>query len=364
MSALAAERHFATSYREARAKFLQACAGLGLAVQSHPHPLPGREGEALAMDVARIGAADAERLLLVSSACHGVEGYCGSGVQLALLSDAGWRDALAASGTALLLVHGLNPHGFSWMRRVTNEGVDLNRNWHDFSAPLPPNPGYDELADALVPATWPPTPANEARLAAWTQQHGERAFQAAVSQGQYRHPQGLFFGGTAPTWSQQTLRQVLREHARRCRQLAWIDVHTGLGPSGHGEKIFAGDNDAATVARAKRWWGAEVTTTFDGSSSSAPLTGLMHNVVAQECAQAQYTGIALEYGTQPIPAVIGALRADHWLAMHPEAPTEQAQAIRQQMLAAFFTDTPAWKQAIVEQGLAACRQALAGLSAG
>ncbi len=363
MNTPATDRHFATTYREARAKFLQACAGLGLAVQSHPHPLPGREGEALAMDVARIGGADAERLLLVSSACHGVEGYCGSGVQLAMLNDASWLGELASSGTALLLVHGLNPHGFSWLRRVTHEGVDLNRNWHDFGAPLPPNPGYDELSDSLLPAAWPPTPANEARLAAWAQQHGERALQAAITQGQYRHPQGLFFGGTAPTWSQQTLRQVLREHARRCRQLAWIDVHTGLGPSGHGEKIYAGDNDAATIARAKRWWGADVTTTFDGSSTSAPLTGLMHNVVGQECAQAQYTGIALEYGTQPQPMVIGALRADHWLAMHPEAPADQANAIRQQMFEAFFTDTPAWKQAIVDQGLAACRQALAGLSA-
>ena len=66
---------FAQTYTEARAKFLDgACAALD--VQCHLHPLPGRDGETLAMDVARFGAADAQRLLIVSSACHGVEGFC------------------------------------------------------------------------------------------------------------------------------------------------------------------------------------------------------------------------------------------------------------------------------------------------
>jgi predicted deacylase len=359
----AAESHFAASYAEARHLFLGACRAAGLPVQSHVHPLRGRDGEELAMDVARLGSADATSLLMVSSACHGVEGYCGSGVQHALLSDADFLSELQRKGTALLLVHALNPYGFSWLRRVTHENVDLNRNWHDFSAALPANPGYEQLAERLLPDQWPPTPANEAALAAWMLHHGERAFQAAVSQGQYTHPQGLFYGGTAPTWSQQTLRQVLREHGRRCNRLGWIDVHTGLGPSGHGEKIFAGDNDAVAITRAKRWWGSDVTSTFDGSSSSAPLVGLLHNVMAWECPQARYTGIALEYGTQPMAAVILALRADHWLANHPEAPQEQRRAIGQQMRDAFYVDSPQWKQAIVEQGLAACRQAIVGLNA-
>jgi len=43
-----------------------------------------------------------------------------------------------------------------------------------------------------------------------------KAFQAAVTGGQYDDPQGLFFGGRAPTWSNATLRGVLREHGRRC----------------------------------------------------------------------------------------------------------------------------------------------------
>jgi hypothetical protein len=158
------------------------------------------------------------------------------------------------------------------------------------------------------------------------------------------------------------LRQVLRDHGRRCRRLGWIDLHTGLGPSGHGERIFAGADDAAAVSRARAWWGDAVTSIYDGSSESALLTGLMCLAVPQECPQAEYTGIAMEYGTVPIAEVIDALRADQWLENHPDAPPAQRNAIKKQVRDAFYTDTTAWKSRIVEQGVEAARQAVAGLA--
>jgi len=353
--------HFASSYAEARNKFLAAAAAAGLPVESHPHPLPGRDSELLAMDVARFGPADAKALLLITSACHGVEGFCGSGVQNALLGDPAFHTEAGRAGVAVLYVHALNPFGFSWWRRTTHENIDLNRNWHDFSQPLPKNPAYDELAPWLVPATWPPGPEAEAGIAAFAAQHGPRALQTAVSSGQHDHPQGLFYGGRAPSWSQQTLHQVLQQHGQRCKRLAWIDLHTGLGPSGDGERILACRDDAAALARARAWWGERVTSIYDGSSAAARLTGLMFEAAYRQCPQAEYTGIALEYGTLPLADTIEALRADQWLENHPETSAAQRAAIKRQMLEAFYTDTDEWKQRILEQGFEAARQAVAGL---
>jgi hypothetical protein len=356
-----AARHFAGRYADARALFREATAATGLSMRSHLMPVRGHDGEDLAMDVVREGPADAAGVLLISSACHGVEGFCGSGVQVALMRDAAWHEAVRASGLAVLYVHALNPYGFSHWRRVTPENVDLNRNWHDFSRPLPANEGYDELADAIVPEHWPPPAEAEARLEAYTAAHGLRALQTAASGGQYRHPDGIFYGGTAPTWSHRTLRRVLREHARRCGRLGWIDLHTGLGPSGHGEKIHAGGKDPVALARARRWWGDDVTSIYDGSSSSAELKGLMWSVVGEECAQAEYTGIALEYGTLPLMDVMRSLRADAWLHQDLERGAAQRQAIRQQVRDAFYVDTDRWKDQIVEQGRAAAFAGLRGL---
>jgi hypothetical protein len=71
---------FAQTYAEARAKFLEAAEAACLDVQIHVHPMRGRDGEQLALDVVRDGPADARRVLLISSGCHGVEGFCGSGI--------------------------------------------------------------------------------------------------------------------------------------------------------------------------------------------------------------------------------------------------------------------------------------------
>ena len=355
--------HFSQSYAEARGKFLGAAQAAGLAAQSHTHPMLGRDGETLAMDVVRDGPPDAAAVLIVSSACHGVEGFCGSGVQTTLLNDAAFRAAARAAGVAVLLVHGLNPYGFSWWRRTTHENVDLNRNFHDFSQPLPKNPAYDELAGLIVPATWPPSAEVGAALERFVEQRGLPALQQAISGGQHDHPEGLFYGGRNPTWSHTTLRRVLHEHGTRCQRLGWIDLHTGLGPSGVGERIFACRDDAAAFKLAKAWWGERITSLYDGSSASAMLTGMMWMAAYDECPQAEYTGIALEYGTLPIMQMMDALRADQWLELHPEAPPEQARAIKQHTRDAFYTDTDAWKRQIIEQALDAANGAVRGLAA-
>jgi hypothetical protein len=313
------------------------------------------------MDLALVGAPGAQRLLIVSSACHGVEGYCGSGVQVQALHDAPWLAQASENGVALLFIHALNPYGFSHLRRVTHENVDINRNFQDFSRPLPLNAPYRELNALLLPEQWPPSAANEAALAAASSDQ-----QAVVTKGQHEYPQGLFFGGSEPTWSNLTLRQVLHDHGTQAQRIAWIDLHTGLGPSGVGERICACADDPVALERARSWWGSggatPVTSIYDGSSTSALLTGLMWNSIYQECPQAQYTGIALEYGTVPMERLLLALRAEQWLQLHPQADAALARQIKQEFLAVFYTDTDAWKTQIVEQARSALFQAVMGLS--
>jgi Protein of unknown function (DUF2817) len=357
---------FSSSYAEARSKFLRAAADAQLAVESNVHPLKGRDGEELALDVVREGPIDAAHVLVVSSACHGVEGYCGTGVQVAALRDPAWRKAARDAGVAVLYLHALNPYGFSHWRRVTHENVDLNRNFQDFSKPLPVNSAYRDVHPLLLPESWPPSDENALATERYIAEHGIAAYQAAITGGQHEFPQGLFFGGNAPTWSNQAVRHVLRKHCATAKRIAWIDLHTGLGPSGHGERIYAGLNDAATIARARRWWdgggATPITSTYDGSSTSAPLTSLMWFSLHDECPQAEYTGIAMEYGTLPLNDVLQALRAEQWLQLHPEAPKAQHDEIKRQFLAAFYTDTDQWKAEILRQAHEAMLQAVRGLS--
>ena len=78
---------------------------------------------------------------------------------------------------------------------------------------------------------------------------------------------------------------------------------------------------------------------------------MMFLAAYEECAQAEYTGMALEYGTLPNMEVMDALRADQWLELHPEADDATRRAIKRQVRDAFYTDTDEWKKQIVAQAV-------------
>lgn len=358
----AATRHFSGTYVEARAKFLDAAAQRGAAIESFVLDAHrGALGEELATDVALIGAIDAQKLLLVTSGTHGPEGFCGSGAQIATLNDADLLSRLAQAGVALLLVHAVNPHGFSHLHRTNEDNIDLNRNHIDFNAPLPVNAGYAEVEPLVLPATWPPTPADEAAVAAYIGKHGMTAFRAAVTKGQYTSPDGLFYGGTAPSWSNKTIRAILRKYAASATHIGWIDVHTGLGPYGHGEKIYPGRNTPEDLAMAHAWWGADVFAPFAGDSASADVSGPVISTAYDECPNARVAPMGLEFGTLPDLEVLTCLRADTWLRRHPEAPEAQKREIRTQLRDAFYCDNEEWKGMVLGQTRVVLLQTLQGL---
>lgn len=355
----AAVAHFAATYAEAREGFLADAKARGIAVESHVHPAQkGAQGEALAMDVALLGRPDAAALLILTSATHGVEGFCGSACQRALLADDEMMKRIDAGAVALLLVHAVNPYGFSHIRRANEDNVDLNRN---FGRTAPVNPAYAELHPLLLPETWPPDDANRAALKAAQVRMGAREFQAAVSVGQDTRPEGLFYAGQRPTWSNGTLRAAVRKHGAGRARIGWIDFHTGLGPAGHGEKIFAGRGEAE-LARASAWYGADVMSLNNGQSASADVQGPAVGCIYEECPGAEHTLMALEYGTQTLEEVLVALRGAHWLDIHPDAPAPLRERIVRDMRDAFYVDTEVWKGMVLGQARVAVLQAVTALA--
>jgi predicted deacylase len=354
--------YFSPDYASARERFRSAAAGAAAATESYilpDHRGPG--GETLSLDVVRLGAADAQSALLVIAGTHGVEGLAGSGCLVGLLEDRLY-DALPAS-CCIVMLHAINPHGFAWLRRVTEDGVDLNRNFVDFSKPLPSSQAYEPLHDLLVPKAWEGgiRQAADAALGAHVQQHGMAALQAAVSSGQYTRPGGLFYGGVRETWSARTLLRTLREVLpASVRRLAVLDLHTGLGPPAYGELILDAADPKARE-RALRWYGPDVRDLSAGESVSARLTGTIARGIERTRPELELTFIGLEFGTRPVMEVLTALRADHWLHAHGGGDPEAAARIRRQMRDAFYTDTAAWQAAVYGRTADLAFRALRGL---
>jgi Protein of unknown function (DUF2817) len=353
---------FSADYPQARTKFLEAAAGAGGALEAMVHPERGPGGGELATDVAWFGPRDAPAVLVMISGTHGVEGFCGSGAQVDWLRRGG-ASGLPA-GVAVLMIHAVNPYGFAWLRRVTHENVDLNRNWIDFSEPLPANPGYADLADAIGPGEWSQAAQAASRevLRGFVAAKGMMALQQAVSGGQYTHPKGVFYGGAGPTWSRKTQTAVFEHYLKDAARVGIIDYHTGLGPWGYGEQIITDLVGSPGYDRARRWYGAAVTSPSSGTSTSADIVGDGLAAAPVLLAHAEVTGMALEVGTQDTMTVLDALRADAWLHAYGDPMSEQGRAIKAQIRDAFYGDADDWKGMVAGQSLLAVRQTLAGLT--
>jgi hypothetical protein len=187
------------------------------------------------------------------------------------------------------------------------------------------------------------------------------AWQTAISAGQFVDPDGLFYGGRAPTWSNRTFHEILRREVIGTRHVAFIDLHSGLGPYGVGEI----NNNHASVAsgyrRVKDWYGREATSSEEGSSSSAELIGTVNTALEEALPAVAVTGITLEYGTVSVLELLDALRADNWLYRHGRRDSAKGRAITARLRQVFYPDTDDWRRMVWERAVDVVRRALRGL---
>lgn len=356
--------HFPADYAEARDRFLAAAEKRGAVLSAEPVPARGPRGEELAIDVAYLGPEAPARLLAISSGVHGAEGFAGSAIQHQLLAEQ--LDGLALPRDAgLLLVHAVNPFGFAAIRRVNESNVDLNRNFLRHPDEHEPNPDYDALYPYINPASLDEASDSESRAAllSFAQREGFPRLQAVLTRGQYAHPSGMQFGGAREEASNVALRAVARRETRGARRIAWIDVHTGLGPYGEVEMISELPADDPGLLRARAFWGGVVKTTASGESVSAAVCGSIDKGLPAELRDRELTLGCAEFGTVDPVRVFWAMRADNWLHAHGDPESDRGRAIREELLAVFRPADPVWMRRVLEVGAGLVAQARDGLAA-
>ncbi len=251
--------YFSVDYQQARARFLAAAERANADLEHHELPgHAGPDGRPLFMDLAWIGPADAQVVLLSLSGTHGAEGFCGSAAQTLWLDER--RGSALPPGVAMLFVHAVNPFGFAHMVRCNENNVDLNRNFIDHGAPSP-NPLY-ELFHSRLPDR---TGLDEDLVEAWATtfeafwaEQGDWEASDAVSRGQYTRPDGLFYGGDRLQWSARTLSERVRVRCANAKHIAYLDWHS-LIRVGDGQLVFLCFNQTndPLFERAASWWSRE-----------------------------------------------------------------------------------------------------------
>ncbi|MDX2102499.1 MAG: DUF2817 domain-containing protein [Alphaproteobacteria bacterium] len=336
------------SYAEARDRLLAAASGWTHRVW--PHPLTGPRGEVLATDTLRFGPMTARRLLVLVSGTHGLEGPVGSAVQLGLVT----RGVTLPPDLAVLIVHAINPHGFAWRRRMTEDGVDANRNFVDFSAPLPDNPHYRQHQTAIDPDHWPDVPMTALRI--------DSAIPTAAHAGQYSHPGGSYFGGHGPTWTNRTMRAILAAEGGVAETIALLDMHSGAGPWAATE-LFVAEPGASTFAA--EWFpGAERFTIARSARFGDPtgVPGLLLSCLPEIFPDRRTLPMLTECGTYPGDIPLSLARREAYcgrkgLAGHPRMARWLLEA--QEL---FCPADPSWRRYALAGVLGRIDQALAALA--
>ncbi|WP_319558138.1 DUF2817 domain-containing protein [Thiomicrorhabdus sp.] len=321
--------------------------------QSHCHPLLGPSGENLYCDNVLISAnPEPKHLLVLQSATHGVEGFHGSALQKDLLRRS--VDLLELfPDNGFLLIHALNPWGFAWQRRGDHKGIDLNRNFVDFSQALPANPGYDRFATAI-----------EAGNPVW-QADGFQTHLADLTQGQYRYPQGIFYGGRDASWSRRTLEEITSgSWLQNAEKINIIDVHSGLGPYGYGEII----NDHPLGSRGFEWaksaYGDNALSAYLGESSSAPKVGLLdfhwHQLIGE---RGCFT--TLEFGTYSSADLIRLLIEEqiYQNGLNTESDRDLLAPPVRALKHFFYPEETSWQEQVLFRGRQAIDLALRAMTA-
>jgi hypothetical protein len=343
---------FSTSYAEARRRFIDAARAAGAQLGSYA--IDAGSPESLTIDVAIVaepGTNDAPALV-ISSGVHGIEGFFGSAVQLALLQRI--RQADERAKLRYVLIHAVNPFGFAHLRRVNEDNVDLNRNFLSHPGDFAGAPaGYARLNGLLNPPSSPSRWEPFHLKALWQiARIGLQPLKEAVASGQYEYPQGLFFGGKAPCAATRIVQQNCDDWLGGAPSILHLDLHTGLGPMGTHTLLL---NEAADHSD-YRWYANAF-----GADRVEPLTrpagtaykpsGTLGQWMQRHCRARVYRFAGAEFGTYDVIRVLSALRAENRAHHYCTADAPAYQQAKQALLECFCPASPPWRRRVVDAAL-------------
>jgi hypothetical protein len=340
---------FSVSFPEARAKFLAAAEAADATLHSYGRDdIRGADGEPLSCDVAVLGDEDAERAAIVVTGTHGAEGFCGSAILHHWLTRP--AEGVMVPGVKLVLVHAINPWGFSHKTRTTENNVDLNRNFLASFAGGD-NPAYDRVAPFLHAETFDAAGNLAAHRAykAYLDAYGWH-LENEILAGQSHRPEGMFYSGASPEWSNRTFRRILREHLGESTSIGFIDWHTGVGAFGEVVFLVFDAEGSAEHRTASTWWGLDRTSGGAFRAGTVPAyRGLLCQAIRQESAAPRIAGAVVEFGTADDFGMFRGDRLDRWLRFEGRGDPDHA-AFSDDYRKACCPEDVAWRKLVLDQG--------------
>ena len=351
---------YSESYMEAKNKFRTA-------VSNHKNATlyTFQVVDDLTMDIAVVSGS-LPGTVIHTSGYHGVEGYAGSAIQIAWLLLARKQDI-----PTVVLVHAVNPFGFSTFRRTNENNVDLNRNglhpneWQTAFTRDGNIGNYKDFDEILLnprraPTRWDLYVNIYLVAAASVLKHGLVTLKRAMVTGQYDFDKGIFYGGRELQPSLQMLYNFLMEHVPQNETVSMINVHTGLGPSGQDTILAAGNSGISPRELNAAFQGSNIPSLTQSASHVSEgydlVIGTAEHFFSRLFPKPQDWIITQEFGTVSTISVGISLVLENMARQY--LPEEEAMKWTILLKRAFYKQTPKWRQSVMVRGLRVMQQAI------
>lgn len=356
-------QNFKSTYEESRAAFLANIETLKKTdpgMQVHAVTIPTRTRENLQMDVAYLPpkSGKKERLLILSSGMHGMEGFVGSALQNQLIQENFWQ--LRDENLGILFIHAVNPYGFKFNRRVTENNVDLNRNF-DITPALfeMKNDGYEKVSYLLNPPVISHSGLWD-RLSFYYEcvkaiaKYSMDSLRRAILRGQYQEPQGIYFGGKSFEPQKELIEKEILAVAPGYEQTLLIDLHTGYGQRGH-LHLFADqapEIDPDYLQKIFSGYPLDFGQKKDFYVVSGGFVVFGGKILKEK---SRYAGVVFEFGTLDSQKTLGSLDSLYRMVrenqkFHHGAQTKaEHEEITRLFVEMFYPSAPEWRESVAKQ---------------
>ena len=261
-----------------------------------------------------IGNRDATTVTVITTGLHGAEGKIGSLFVTDLLTRRSAYEQLLNRDHALLVIVNLSPWSASFGSRFTEDGSDTNRLFGRqpaTSETLPPY--YAEVDEVLnVPKLTARAALRSICTLLWYRyrhQDGLARMQTIIAEGQVHDPKRLLYVGTGESWTNATVREIIRTELRMAKHVIHVDIHTALGWWGTCLKVVIDHPNSQRYARAAKLFGVRgLISTKVPNRYTRSDKGTIELAFYEELASWQtYTGVCVEIGTLPLNIVVMAM---------------------------------------------------------
>ena len=303
------------------------------------------------------GSNKTDKIIILSSGIHGEEGFAGSAVQLFFMDNYLNNEFLRKTG--VLLIHGINPYGFKYARRVTENNVDLNRNSEiekDLYNNI--NQGYPKVYDLINPKGEVQTKSKANRfffLRAIRDiiKESMPVLRQAVLQGQYEFPEGIYFGGKDFEPQIRDLVTIIDTICDPYQTVFAIDLHTAYGERG---KLHLFPNPVEEKVKKR------METVFDGfhidwgdTDDFYTYTGDFVSYIGKINNDKIFIPMAFEYGTMDSQTTIGSIKSLHVMVLENQGDqygyksVDDSIKVKNDFIEMDYPSSESWRSHIIDE---------------